>query len=79
MGKGEKEHIAVLKDKDVTHLRLLGAVEKAQKRLTSSKKKYDELLSSIDSNLPRQSSVEEIDNEDDNNEDNDMLDILLEL
>ena len=79
LGKGEKYHITVLKDNNVTHLRLLGAIKKARKRLTGSKKKFDKLLSSVDSNLPCQLSVEDIDKEDDNNNGNDMLDILLEL
>ena len=81
LGNGEKDHIKFLKDNNVTHLSLLGAVKKAQKRLTSlkkRKKKYDKILSSIDSNLPCQLFVEEIDNKDDNDKAKERLDILLE-
>ena len=79
LGKNESKNIAVLKEKDVTYLRLLAAVEKTQKKLSDAKRKYDNCFPSDDENVPWQSYVEEIDNKVENKEDEEMLELFMEV
>ena len=79
LGKNESKNIAVLKEKDVTYLRLLAAVEKTQKKLSDAKRKYDDCFPSDDKNVPCQLYVEEIDNEVENEEDEEMLELSMEV
>ena len=78
LSKNEKEQIAVLRNNDVTYLKLLAAVETAQKELTELQKHYADkfsLSNAVSSSVEEQSSsVVECMNEDYYNDEEDMLD-----
>ena len=74
LSKNETEQLKVLKDNNVTYLRLLAAVEATHKKLTALQKEYDERFSDSDKETCEEASVEEIDNVCCNEEEIEMID-----
>ena len=64
LGKKEEEQLAILRDNDVTYLKLLAAVESAQKRLTALEKDFRDSFSSESSVEQQSSTVPETNGED---------------
>ena len=74
LSKNETEQLKVLKDNNVTYLRLLAAVEATHKKLTALQKEYDKRFSDSDKETCEEASVEEIDNVCCNEEEIEMID-----
>ena len=74
LSKNETKQVKVLRDNNVTYLKLLAAVETTNKTLTSSQKEYDDKFSAFDNPRDQEASVEEIENKGCNNNDQENID-----
>ena len=74
LSKCEKDHIEVLRKHDVTYLKLLGAVEAAQKRVINLQKEFDDCFPSRSSVEQESLTVDETNDENYYEDEDEMVD-----